>query len=237
MKVVVGSSLDNPFLKEKEKMRAQFEGSQREQQALHGGFAASEGLVYASFSRATHICDPEDVKPRDGWRLYGYDYGHTDPRVLLEIGKTPADQYVVLDEYYQTQQPVEKLTGTWDGRTLVREGWVQAHEKIPDSVFCDHDPEHIEKFARAGFDPEAATKDLSEGIDEVRSVLKIDEANGIPGLLVVDDCVNLIKEFQSYMTDDVGTSRARDHALDALRYAIMGDRYAEDTGPSGSGTW
>jgi len=225
MKVIVGSSLDNPFLNEKDKMRAQFEGTEREKQALHGGFAASEGLVYSSFSRETHIRERDDVELQDGWRLYGYDYGHSDPRVLLEIGKTVADQYVVLDEYYETQQPVEKLTGKWDGLTLVREGWIQKQEKPPARVFCDHDPEHIEKFARAGFDPEAATKDLSEGIGEVRSVLEVDEANGIPGLLVIDDCVNLIKEFQSYIEDDVGTARARDHALDSLRYAIMGDRY------------
>lgn len=241
MEVVVGSSLENPFLNEKDKMRAQFEGTEREQQALHGGFAAAEGLVYSSFSRETHVCGPEAPNPlpkvRDGWRLYGYDYGHADPRVLLEIGKTRADQYVVLDEYYRERQAVEQLVGTWDGGRLVRPGWIQTRDKPPGEVYCDHEPEHIAKFRKAEFDAFAATKSLDEGIDEVRSILEVDTANEIPGLLVADDCTNLIQEFQSYKEDDVGSSRARDHAVDALRYAIMGDRYAEDDTPSGTGTW
>jgi len=241
MEVIVGDTRDNPFHHELEKMRAQFEGTEREKQALEGGFSAAEGLVYSSFSRATHVCGPNEPNPipdiRSGWRLYGYDYGHSDPRVLLEIGKTHADQYVVLDEYYETQQPVEKLTGKWDGGRLVRDGWVQQEDKTPGEVYCDHDPEHIEKFEHAGFDADAATKSLDEGIDEVRSVLEVDEANGIPGLLIVGSCTNLIKEFQSYKEDEIGTSRAKDHALDSLRYAIMGDRYVEDDSNSGSGTW
>ena len=237
MEVIVGDTRNNPFHNEIDKMRAQFEGTEREAQALEGGFSAAKGLVYSTFSRETHVKDRGDVDVRDDWRLYGYDYGHSDPRVLLEIGKTPADQYVVLDEYYQSQQPVEKLTGKWDGRRLIQDGWIQRREKQPGEVYCDHDPEHIEKFAKAGFEPYAATKNLDEGIDEVRSVLEVDEANGIPGLLVIEDCVNLINEFQSYKEDDIGTSRADDHALDSLRYAIMGDRYVEDDDNSGTGTW
>ncbi|QLG63093.1 hypothetical protein [Halorarum salinum] len=239
MAVIVGDSRDNPFHHEIEKMKAQFEGTARERQALEGGFSAAEGLVYSSFSRKTHVRERPDVVDRlvDGWRLYGYDYGHADPRVLLEIGKTPADQYVILDEYYEPQQPVEKLTGKWDGGRLVRDGWLQQQNKRAGEVYCDHEPEHIEKFRKAGFEADSATKNLDEGIEEVRSVLEVDEANGIPGLLVVDDCVNLIQEFQSYKEEDVGTSRATDHALDSLRYAIMGDRYVEEDGKSGSGTW
>jgi len=224
MRVIVGDTRNNPFHHELDKMRAQFEGTEREKQALEGGFAAAEGLVYSAFSRETHVCGPESPNPtpdvRDDWRIYGYDYGHADPRVLLEIGKTPADQYVVLDSYYETRQPVEDLVDPRDGS-----GWVLQEDKPRGMVYCDHDPEHIQKFRDAGFGAEAATKDIDEGIDEVRGVLEVDDANELPGLLVVDDCVDLIQEFQSYKEDDVGTKRAEDHALDALRYAIMGDRY------------
>ena len=229
MEVITGSSLDNPFLNEKEKMAAQFEGTEREDQALHGGFSAATGLVYSSFSRQTHVVERNEVEVRDEWRIYGYDYGFKDPRVLLEIGKTPVDQYVVLDSYYEEQKPVEDLVGEFNGRKLVREGWVQQEDKQPGPVFCDHDPEHIQKFARADFKPQAANKDIDEGIEEVRGYLETDE-EGRPGLLIVEDCTNLIQEFMSYKEDDVGTSRAIDHALDSLRYAIMGDSYI----PSGN---
>lgn len=237
MNVIVGSSLDNPFLNEKGKMRASFEGTAREDQALHGGFAAAEGLVYDGFSRQTHVCERSEINIQHEWRLYGYDYGHSDPRVLLEIGKTPADQYVVLDEYYESGQPVEKLVGKWDDGKRIRDGWIQRNDKLAGEVYCDHEPEHIQKFELAGFDAHAATKDIDEGIDEVRSVLEIDEANGIPGLLIVDDCVNIINELQSYKEEDIGTKRATDHACDSLRYAIMGDRYVDEGGKLSSSPW
>ncbi|QHS17915.1 hypothetical protein GWK26_12575 [haloarchaeon 3A1-DGR] len=229
---VVADSRNNPFLSEKEKLVRQFEGTAKEDQGLAGGFAAAEGLVYSEFSRPTHVRSRCDVDVRDDWRLYGYDYGFKDPRVLLEIGKTPADQYVVLDSYYERQQPVEHLVDPDDGS-----GWVIREEKPTGELYSDHEPEHIQKFRDAGFEAYAATKDISEGIDEVRSVLDTD-VDDRPGLLVLEDCTDLIKEFQSYKEEDVGTSRADDHALDALRYALMGDRYVEeDDGAGGSGTW
>lgn len=229
---VVADSRNNPFLPEKEKLVRQFEGTQKEDQGLAGGFAAAEGLVYSAFSRPTHVRKRDDVDLRSGWRLYGYDYGFKDPRVLLEIGKTPTDQFVVLDLYYESQQPVEHLIDPSDGS-----GWMLREEKPAGELYSDHEPEHIQKFRTAGYEAYAATKDLDEGIDEVRSVLDTD-VDGRPGLLVLEDCTELIKEFQSYKEDDVGTSRATDHALDALRYAIMGDRYVEgDDGAGGSGTW
>jgi hypothetical protein len=219
MEVVTANSMDNPYLNEKEKMRAQFAGTEREAQALRGGFAAAEGLVYPQFSRQTHIVSRDEVDVRPDWRIYGYDYGFKDPRVLLEIGKTHADQYVVLDSYYRTEKPLEHLVDPRDGT-----GWLLENDKPTGVVFCDHDPEHIEKFRDAGYRAQAATKNIDEGIDEVRSVLETD-SDGRPGLLVVDDCTELIKELQSYQEDEVGTARATDHAADSLRYAVMGDRY------------
>lgn len=228
---IVADSRNNPFLNEKEKLVRQFEGTQKEEQGLAGGFAAAEGLVYSSFSRPLHVRPRSEIQTTGGWRLYGYDYGFKDPRVLLEIGKTPADQYVVLDMYYEAEQPVENLVDPDDGT-----GW--AIGKPTGELYSDHEPEHIQKFRDAGFEAYAATKDIDEGIDEVRSVLEPDPAlDGEPGLLIADDCTPLIQEFQSYKEDDVGTKRATDHALDSLRYAIMGDRYVEDDTNSGSGTW
>lgn len=215
MHVVVASTEDNVLLPRDglEKIKRQFQGTEREEQGLHGGFAAAEGLVYDRFTRATHVRTRDTVDVRDDWRIYGYDYGWNDPRVIIEFGKTPADQYVAMDTYYEQGKPVEHAIN-----------WLRENDKPAGRIFCDHDPEHIDKFRQAGYGAEAATKDLDEGISEVQEVLEVDEDVG-PGLLVVDDCVELIQEFQSYKQDDVGTSRADDHCLDVTRYAIMGDRY------------
>jgi len=217
MSVFVKSSLQNPFLPEdaKAKLRRQFEGTGREEQALHGGFAAAEGLVYDQFTRQRHVRPRDEIELRDDWRMYGYDYGWQDPRVIIEYGKTHADQYVAWDCYYEHGRPVEDA---------IR--WLQSNDKPLGPIYCDHDPEHIDKFRQAGYGARAATKDLDEGISEVQAVLEVDAEVG-PGLLVVKDLVELIQEFQSYKEDDVGTSRAEDHCLDVTRYAVMGDRYGD----------
>jgi hypothetical protein len=105
--------------------------------------------------------------------------------------------------------------------------WLRDNDKPAGPIYCDHDPEHIDKFRQAGYPAEKATKDIDEGIQEVQAVLETD-AGGQPGLIVVDELTELIQEFQSYKEDDVGTSRAEDHCLDVTRYAVMGDRYVED---------
>lgn len=225
--VVVASTENNILLPEDSlaKIRRQFEGTPREEQGLHGGFAAAEGLVYDQFSRQNHVHPRKAITLQPDWRIYGYDYGWKDPRVVIEFAKTPAEQYVAWDCYYETGNSVEDA---------IR--WLRTNDKPVGPIYSDHDPEHIEKFRQAGFPAEAATKDLDEGITEVQEVLKIDPDVG-PGLLVVDELIELIQEFQSYKEDDVGTSRVDDHCLDVTRYAIMGDRYTEDDGIGGSGTW
>lgn len=227
MKVIVGSSLNNPFLPERDKLERQFAGTQKEDQALHGGFSEAQGLVYSKFNRGVHVVSQNEIELKDDFVIYAYDYGWDDPRVLLEIRKTLQEQYVCYDLYYKREKPVEHLTGKFDNGRIVREGWVQENEKEPGIVYCDHDPEHIEKFKEAGFQAEKATKDIDEGIDEVQSVLEIDEEIG-PGLLVVEEnCGDMIKEVTNYKEEDVGKSTAEDHALDCLRYGIMGDRYVK----------
>ncbi|AXR80797.1 hypothetical protein [Natrarchaeobaculum sulfurireducens] len=216
MEVIVADSRNNPFHHAMGKMKAQFEGTERESQALKGGFAAAEGLVYEQFSRKTHVRSRADVEIVDDWRMYGYDYGWKDPRVIIEFAKTPADQYVAWDCYYVSGKPVEHAID-----------WLKTNEKPVGSIYCDHDPEHIDKFRQAGYPAEAATKNLDEGISEVQEVLEVDPDVG-PGLIVIDELTELIKEFQSYKEDDVGTSKADDHCLDVTRYGVMGDRYVEE---------
>ena len=220
LKVIVRSSLDNPWLEEKEKLIRQFEGTERAKQALYGGFAAPTGLVYGDFSRERHVIPETEAYAlvSGDWRMYGYDHGWGDPRVVLEIAKTSYGQYLVVDSFYRSETEYQKAVE-----------WLVENDKPEGTVYAEHEPEHQEAFKRAGYDCEPAIKDLDEGIPAVRDYVDWrDDPEDRPGLLVSDRCVDLIKEFQSYKEEDVGSKRAVDHALDALRYAIMGDTYTED---------
>ena len=210
--VITASVLDNPYLPDgdKERFKRKYAGTAREEQALHGGFAAATGLVYSEFNREVHVVDPGDAVDRveEGWRIYGYDAGWNDPRVVIELGRTPAGQLVALSEYYRTETHIDDamawLADRPDGR-----------------IYAEHVPSEIDRLRKNGYRVEKARKDIDSGISEVRRRLTSDGDR--PGMLVSQDCENLIQEFLGYQEENVGSSTATDHALDATRYAVMGE--------------
>jgi hypothetical protein len=235
MRVIVGDSRNNPYLPAdaQEKLRRQFAGTDREAQALAGGFAAAQGRVYNDFTRNRHVVDATDVPDLldgTGWRVYGYDAGWDDPRVMLEIGRTAYDQLLVVDEFYESGSYVEDITGgsrrvqhTEDGENhdIVDDPWLG--DKPAGDLHAEHEPSDYGKFRDAGLTVYSAEKALDTGITAVRKRLDWrEDPKGRPGLLVSDACVSTIREFQDYQEDHVGTSTATDHAMDALRYAIVG---------------
>jgi hypothetical protein len=210
------STLENPYLADadKERFERQYADTDREEQALHGGFAAATGLVYAGFSRDSHVIPgveaDEMVETGDEWRVFGYDAGWNDPRVVLEVARNAYDQLIVVDEYYRSGSHVEDAVG-----------WLEREEKPVGTVHCEHEPADIQKFAAAGWDAVRADKSIDAGISAVRRRFESDD-DGRPGLLIAERCENLIRELLGYKEDHVGSASAEDHACDALRYLIMG---------------
>lgn len=210
--IVRASSLDNPYLDEGEKQRfkRKYGNSDRGKQALYGKFAAAQGLVYKNFEPETHIIPHSEatdlIDPK--WRIYGYDVGWSSPTVLLEIGKSSYDQLVVIDEFYETEAHVSDVIE-----------WLRTNSKPVRTIFADHEPKDIAEFNQSKFQAEKADKSLDSGIADVHHLLKSDNEDRV-GLLISDNCRNLIREFLNYQEDEVGSNSAVDHALDALRYAI-----------------
>jgi len=215
LKVIVGDSRNNPFLPEdaQAKLRRQFEGTSREAQALAGGFAAPTGLVYGSFSRERHVRPAGELRARcDSWRVYGYDHGWDDPRVVLEVGTTEYDQLAVLDEFYREGVEYQRAVD-----------WLTDNDKPRGTVYAESEPEHQKAFTKAGYRAEPATKDLDEGIPAVRKRLDWgDDPQDRPGLVIADSCTNTIRELLDYQEEEVGSAGAVDHAADSLRYVVMG---------------
>lgn len=193
VKIVNLPTPDNPYLdsETQQRLRRQYAGSGKEDQALWGGFDAAEGLVY-NVRRPDHLIriewfeeeieDPEtgesciQSKPAaeingrlvpidESYRVYGYDPGYTDPRVCLEIGRTIGDQdLVIIDEFYRRGVHLKEL-GKWlSGR-------------VPGVIAADHDPAEIERLNERRPFPDLdielrheaieANKAIDDGISEV----------------------------------------------------------------------
>jgi phage terminase large subunit len=216
IEVIHASTLDNPYLSEgeKESFERQYGDTAREEQAIAGGFAAAQGLVYSDFSRETHVVDAPDaadmVDESNEFRVMGYDSGWADPRVMLEVAKTDYGQLIVLSEFYQSESHPE------DAIRYLNRG-----DKPEGTIFAEHEPNDIAKFRRAGWSAKTAEKSIDAGISELRKRFDTDES-GRPGLLVSSACKNLIRELLGYQESHVGTAAAEDHACDALRYLVMG---------------
>ena len=251
VKLITASSLNNPFLTpdSKARLRRTHAAAKTSNQALHGAFEAAEGQVYSAFRKQSHTVrlrptddgytsvdedgnPTERVTVSDPWRMYGYDAGWNDPRVLVEVARTDYGQLIVVDEFYESEKHVADA---------IR--WLRDHDKPKGKIYCEHEPGDIRKFRKpsltnvddppSGFPAGKAKKELDSGIDEVRYKLQADHTDRY-GLLVADRCENLIGEFLSYTENDVGGSNVDDHALDALRYAIYTQSLRGSGGSSGS---
>lgn len=221
IELIRASTLDNPYLDptDKERFKRQYEGTGREAQALHGGFSAGTGMVYPQFDREVHVIEHDEARDlaADAEFSYAYDAGFRHARVVLAAAVTGDGQIVVVDEYYKHGSHVEDAIRWMDG--------------LPQGViYAEHEPSDIRKFDAYGWYAVKADKSIDAGIAEVRRRLREDPETGQVGLLVSDRCENLIREFDGYKEEDVGTSRAVDDALDALRYLCMGE--ADDGGGS-----
>jgi len=205
---------DNPTLSDEVKERLERTHAGNEEEGLLGGFAASEGRVYPSFARNSHVVSSADIggsgefSNLSDWRVYGMDYGWSDPTVCLSIARTPDDDLIVLDEFYASETELEEA-----------QSWLNAREV--GTVYADHHPRETERMrSSVQHTFRDADKDKDEGVMTTRQFLNHD-IDRSPDLYVHDRCSNLIQELVGYTKDVLrGNASGDDHACDALRYAL-----------------
>lgn len=206
-------------------LEAQYSG-QFARQELQGEFVRFEGLVYPDFT-------PSMITEEDPHRLdrvaYALDWGFTNPSVILALGEVDGVLYI-LEEFHQTRVTDDELISI--AHDLERR-WG------PGTFYCDpSSPASIEKFNRVGLSAEKAINDVNAGIRAVSSLIASDRFR------VHARCRNTLMELNmySYAPDAPGRPardtpvKVHDHAMDALRYGIMGLRAGEGySGPTLTG--
>lgn len=221
---------DNPSLDEdyKNSLKREYKGMWYKRY-IEGQWCLAEGLVYDFFDENMHVI--EYVEGFGSQYIIGVDYGTTNACSFLLIGLN-FDSYPnmwVEKEYY------------WDSK--------EEQRQKTDSEYA----EDLEKFAKGYnvsniyIDPSAASfiaelrrsthlpifQAQNEVLDGVRFVAKL-FSNG--QLKITKICKNLIKEMMSYRWDEksikLGFDRPikeKDHAVDALRYALFTHLFNKDT--------
>ena len=208
---------DNPYLDPEfvRSLEAAYTG-QFAAQELGGEFVSFEGLVYEEFDRGQHIQQPAGSYQRV---VAGVDEGYTNPAVIVVLGVDNDGRAAVIAEFYQRR--------ALQAEVIAEAQRLMGVYKI-ERFFCDPSAAGLIADMRAqGLPVKAADNAIVPGLQAVKAHLVV-QGDGKPRLTVVPGCVNLVAEFESYcwkkgqagMKDE--PEKVNDHAMDALRYAVMG---------------
>lgn len=209
------STYDNPHIPREEVDKAKKELTEdRFAQEYLADFRKTEGLVYKEFRRESHLISQEPT--RIVKTIAGVDFGFTNPAAVITIKKDDDGRYFVVEEWYKR--------GQTDAQTADYISALCLNEVYPDPESASG----VEELRRRGVNVRDVIKNkdsIRNGINVVRELFKANR------LFIHKDCVNLISELETYAYPDKKPDhneeekpiKENDHALDALRYALMMD--------------
>lgn len=208
------SSYDNPNIPSEEIDEAKNQLTEdRFAQEYLADFRKQEGLVYKEFNRVRHLFT-DGIEPDEAEYVAGVDFGYTNPTCVLSIVKDRNNVYWVMNEWYKTGKTHEQVA-----EYIAQQ---QYNKVYPDPA----SPEAIKLLEDKHINVVEVSKgrdSIVTGIQKVRDLFKQNR------LRIHDSCTNLIWELETYSyperRDNNNESevpiKENDHAVDALRYAIL----------------
>ena len=217
---ILGTTLDNPHLPldYKQGLIKEYTGVFARQE-IYGEFVGFEGQVYSDFNRNTHVI--QDIPKYFPEIVYGHDWGYTNPAVILVIGVDNDYRYYIIDEIYEKHLDIDEIVTI--SKQLETKYGIGRHFADPS------EPQYIEKLNNEHMRTEGVKTEILAGIGTVNSLLRV-QGDGRPRLFINENCVNTIMEFENYRYPEKKTDKPiqenplkiHDHAMDALRYTVMG---------------
>lgn len=213
---------------------------ERVRREVMGSWDAFQGQVYTEFERGKHVIKPF-VIPKEWTRFVGLDHGYRNPAAAIWCAMDYDGNVYAYREFYQSEWIIEEIV---KGRKQIAPGILELskNEKIEGiwvdpSTRADRGKEsdfttYLEYLPR-DLSLIPANNEVALGIDRVKQLLKPDLRTGQPRLFIFETCSNLIEQMSQYryeeltpgqeMNKNVKESPVKkdDHAIDALRYAIM----------------
>lgn len=218
----VTTYLDNPFLPKSQKQEIEnLKDTDKNLWRIYGlgMLGLAEDLVYSNY-------DIINEMPEDEWFddiFYGLDFGFNNPTSLVKIG-VKDDECYIQESLYESKLTNEDLKARVEMLIPNKNSYIYA-----DSA----EPARIEDLRRDGMNIYPVKK-----IKNSKSKNSIEYGINIvktKKLHIIKDSVNIIKEIKSYKwkkdkNEEVLDEPVKfnDHAMDALRYAIMSFCFQEE---------
>lgn len=218
---VMTHSAENPHLPADYLARlAGYSGVLRARYVL-GMWVGSDALIYDRWDRSRHMIE-RPVADRWPTALIAVDDAYSVPFAALLIFVRDDGSLHVADEVHRTSM-LES-----DKVEAVRELAARAGARLA-AVVVDPAAAALKARLRAeGFRVEDGQNEpVTGGIFEVQQLLAKDDRDGVPMLTVAPRCKHTGEEFEAYEwadSFDEKPIKEHDHAMDALRYAVMRSR-------------
>lgn len=211
------STYDNPHMPKEEIEKAKEELTEdRFAQEYMADFRKTEGLVYKEFNRDIHLFEKLPEHFNLVTTIGGHDFGTHNPCAAITIKKDTNARYWVTSEWYETgktdaQQADYVSALKWDA--------------------CYPDPASASGILELQ-QRQVNVRDVVKGADSIRNGINtVRELFKTGRLKIHKSCVNLIWELETYSypekkpdrNEEENPIKENDHALDALRYALMMD--------------
>ena len=227
-------SIDNPIYPREEYERAKKMLDPAIFQARYEGqFTSLMGLVYPGFSD----CIIDRAAMPEGWqdwqKLGGIDFGYHNPFVVLSAVRSPDDVVYIYEEHFQSEMLLaEHAKRLRPGTDYYADPSAKQDIEELKAVVVQRGK------LLAGTHIHGAINDIATGIEKVNSRVRTGR------LKVCRCCPNLIDEADGYAYNDsedrTGPEKPvkeHDHAVDALRYLIMGLDGASGEVPGSISFW
>jgi phage terminase large subunit len=218
MEVFQWSSKENPYFPKEEfdRVKASMDPVVFEMRYL-GNFRKRHGAVYPDFN--DKMVGDKPVSPLGGLKHFntviaGIDWGYSAPCAIVVLGLDADNHYWLLDEFYARNKTTSEIIN----KARNFESLYKINRFYADSA----EPDRIEEARRSGLYVTEANKDIKNGIDRCRQIIKENR------LHVNRDCKNFIDEMENYHYPEEEEEKFNkdtpvkkdDHLMDAMRYAI-----------------
>lgn len=188
---------------------------------IQGLWRMAEGIIYDMFDEARHVKPIGEFFRNliDGNRYVSVDYGTQNATAMLLWNKGIDGVWYCIREYYYSGRDAGKQKTDAEYADDL-EAWLE-DTKIRAVIVDPSAASFIAELRKRGYTVIAARNDVEDGIRLVGTMLNLDR------IAFADSCVNLIKEFGSYIWDAKAAERGEDkpvkehdHAMDSCRYFV-----------------
>lgn len=163
------------------------------------------GLVFKEFRPEIHI-RPVEYVPGETvyvWNDPGYNHANA-----VEVAQVISGQVRVFDEVYEKGFTTEDMISV----VMQRPWWGEKDKRgVIDVAGTQHQamsaPEEV-WLAKAGLSMASQKVPINEGIERMKSFLKVNQATGAPGIVFSPRCKGILSEFGAYPDPFDGQTRA-----------------------------